>query len=164
MNPEMSAGVAPLLRSSAQSPGTPPLDSTSLNFTSSGAGVPGEQTTVAVRLSVQSPSLTVSVTVAVPGAAQVSVAAADVALASIPVVAIHAYVSGPGALSRSCAVPDSVAVPPTTTSPGLTLIASTTGQTLSVPLMIADPVRAASRHSTWTVTDTVMRARTVNVA
>ena len=57
-----------------------------------------------VSLQVASPSETVSVSVTLPGAAQVSVGFCAVALDSVPDEAVQLYDSGWGAASASCAV------------------------------------------------------------
>src|SRR3954447_13404385 len=94
--PLRSAVVPPTLISSTQSPGVPPLDSTSLMRTSAGAAGAGEQMTLTVPVSAQSPSVTVSVTVDVPAAVQSSVGFDVVAPTSVPDVALHEYVIVPG--------------------------------------------------------------------
>src|SRR3982751_1610918 len=161
--PLRSAVVPPTLISSTQSPGVPPLDSTSLMRTSAGAAGAGEQTTLTVPVSAQSPSLTVSVRVDVPAAVQNSVGFAVAAPASMPDVALHAYVTVAGWPSESCAAALSALEKPTITSPGLALIASTTGQTLNVPLIWTLPVRAGSRHCTGIIRTLVILAATPNI-
>ena len=81
--------MPPTLISSTQSPGVPPFDSTSLMRTIAGAAGAGEQMTLTVPVSVQSPSLTVSVTVDVPAVVHSSVGLAVVPPASVPDVALH---------------------------------------------------------------------------
>src|SRR5262245_1725849 len=87
--PVRSAVVPPMLISSTQSPGVPPLDSTSLMRTIAGVGGGGEQMTVTAPVSVQSPSLTVSVMVDVPSVVQSSAGFGVVGPVSIPEVATH---------------------------------------------------------------------------
>src|SRR4029079_2979036 len=146
IQPLRSAAVPPTLINSTQSSGAPPFDSTSLMRTIAGVGGAGEQTTFSVPVSVQSPSLTVSVTVDVPTVVQGSGGFGVVAPASIPDVATHAYVSAAGRASESCAAALSAIEYPTITSPGLAPIPSTTGQTLTVPVIDTLPIRGGSRH------------------
>src|SRR5262245_21811536 len=124
--PEMSAVVPPTLISSTQSPGVPPFHSTSLMRTMADAAGAGEQMIDTVPVSVQSPSLTVSVTVETPTVVQVSVGFGVVAPASMPDVATQEYVIGEGAPLESCADELSALPKPTITSPGFAPIASTT--------------------------------------
>ena len=85
----MSAVVPPTFTSSTQSPGVPPFDSTSLMRTIAGAAGGDEQTMLRMPVSVQSPSLTVSVTVETPAVVQSSVGFGVVAPASMPELATH---------------------------------------------------------------------------
>src|SRR6186713_1659505 len=101
--PPRSAAVPPTLTSSTQSPGVPPFDSTSLMRTSAGAAGAGEQMMLTAPVSVQSPSLTVSVTVEAPAVVQNSVGFGVEAPASMPEDATHEYVRTAGLLSESCA-------------------------------------------------------------
>ena len=87
--PEMSAAVSPALMSSIQSPGVPPLDSTSFTRTS-GVGGPSPvlQTTFKVSVVSQSPSDTVTVTETVPPSVHSSSAFAPLDVRA-PLVAAH---------------------------------------------------------------------------
>ena len=72
--------------------------------------------------------------------------------------------SAAGRPSESCAVAASALEKPTITSPGLALMPSTTGQTLTVPLICTLPVRGGSRH--WILIDSavVIFGVTANIA
>ena len=100
--------------------------------------------TCAVRVPAQlacgSPSETVTVMDAVPGVAHVNDGFCAVGLLIVPPVACHWYVSALGALSASWAEPASAMLPPTSTSAGLALMPSTTGQTFVTPLTLTEPV------------------------
>jgi hypothetical protein len=99
--PEMSAGVLPALKSSTQSPGVPPLDSTSLILMLGSAGAtsgllsgapasgarPVHMTPI-MAVSVQSVSVAVTVTVTAPGAVQLNETLAPVPV-MVPPVALH---------------------------------------------------------------------------
>lgn len=85
----MSTAPSPGLKSSIQSPGDPPLDSTSFTLTTAGGGVvPVEQVTIAVAVSPQSPSVTFSVIVTGPATVQVKVGLATSSALSVPVLAL----------------------------------------------------------------------------
>jgi hypothetical protein len=90
--------------------------------------------------------------------------AAVVAPASVPDDATHAYVRGAGRASLSCTRPVSAVDAPTVISAGIALMPSTTGQTLTVPLICTLPVRAGSRHWILIMSAVVVRAATSNIA
>ncbi len=91
-----------------------------------------------------SPSLTVTLTVAVPGAAQVKVGFWAVASLSVPLVAFQAKVSALGPASVSCAGALRATLPPTCTSAGLAPTPSMVGHRFSEPDTMTLPVRGAS--------------------
>src|SRR5580698_2686031 len=113
---------------------------------------------------VESPSETVAVSVTGPGAVQTKVGVAEVAPPKEPEAAVQLYESGAGPLSGSCAAMASATGKPTATSAGLAESASTTGQTLRVPLTATLPVVAGWWQSSVTLTLATAPAVTLKVA
>ena len=139
--------MPPTLISSTQSPGVPPFDSTSLMRTSAGAaGGRRADRRVTVPVSVQSPSLTVSVSVETPAAVQLASDSPSSRPRASPSSRPTSRSAPTGFPSESCAAELIALENPTITSPGLAPTASTTGQTLTVPLIWTLPVLAGSRH------------------
>ena len=105
-----------------------------------------------------SPSETVRVTVAGPGAVQLNRVSSDDGSVKTPEVAVQVAVSGDGPLSASCALAARPIVPPTNTSVGLASSESICGQTFTAPLTATLPVRGAWWQVRGTVTDDVCPA------
>src|SRR5579862_9317218 len=90
-----------------------------------------------------SPSETVSVMAAGPGAVQVKRVSSDDGSVKTPEVAVQVTERGDGPLSASCAVAARPTDPPTNTSVGLASSESICGQTFTAPLTETLPVRGA---------------------
>src|SRR5579871_50696 len=130
----------------------------------------GRASQVTVRLdvaghpAVASPSETVRVMVAGPGAVQVKRVDRPADSVKTPEVAVQVAVRAEGPLSASCAVPARPTLPPTNTSVGLASSASICGQTLTAPLTDTLPVRGAWWQVSGTVTCAVWPAVTEKLA
>src|SRR5580704_8525845 len=118
---------------------------------------------VAGQPAVLSPSETVRVMVAAPGAVQLKRVSSDDGSVKTPEVAVQVTVSGEGPLSASCALAARPIAPPTKTSVGLASSESICGQTFSAPLTETLPVCGAWWQVRGTVTDEVCPAVTLKV-